>query len=122
MQRGERLADVDVARLLESVGLPEFASRDVANLSGGEQQRVSLARTLANRPEILLLDEPTAALDEPAKLGIEALVRDVVRSECLTCLLVSHDREQARRLCDRVAIFAGGKLLETGDPQEVLRA
>ena len=74
-QRGETLPDSEIASLLERVGLPGFASRNVANLSGGEQQRVSLARALANRPEVLLLDEPTSALDEQAKVGVEELIR-----------------------------------------------
>ena len=77
-QRSETLPDSKIASLLEQVGLPGFASRNVANLSGGEQQRVSLARALANRPEVLLLDEPTSALDEQAKAGVEELIRDLV--------------------------------------------
>ncbi len=77
-QRGEVVADEDIAQLLERVGLPGFAGREVTNLSGGEQQRVSLARALANRPQILLLDEPTSALDEQAKTGIEQLICSLV--------------------------------------------
>jgi putative ABC transport system ATP-binding protein len=121
-QRGETLADDDIARLLERVGLPGFAARDVVNLSGGEQQRVSLARALANQPEILLLDEPTSALDEDAKAGIEQLISSLVGENGLTCLLVTHDREQARRLCDRVAIMQTGHLIREGTPAEVLHA
>ena len=122
LQRGETLSDADVSELLERVGLPGFAARDVVNLSGGEQQRVSLARALANRPEVLLLDEPTSALDEQAKLGIEQLICNVVRQHSLTCVLVTHDRDQARRMCDRVALLEAGRLIQTGNPAEVLHA
>ena len=122
VQRGEILPDDDIAQLLERVGLPGFAAQDASVLSGGEQQRVSLARTLANRPEVLLLDEPTSALDEQAKLGIEGLIRDVVRDAGLTCVMVTHDREQARRLCQRVIVLEGGRLVQSGATEEVLGA
>ena len=108
--------------LLERVGLPSFAARNVPNLSGGEQQRVSLARALANRPEILLLDEPTSALDEHAKSGIEELVRNLVSANGYTFVLVTHDRGQARRVCDRVALIEAGRLVRQGTPAEVLDA
>src|SRR5208283_2349531 len=121
-QRGETLPDAEIAQLLERVGLPGFAAREVTNLSGGEQQRVSLARALANRPEVLLLDEPTSALDEQAKLGIEELICNLVRRTSLTCVLVTHDRDQARRMCNRVAILEAGRLIRTGTPAEVLGA
>jgi len=120
MQRGETLLDSEISSLLERVGLSGFAARNVANLSGGEQQRVSLARALANRPEILLLDEPTSALDEHAKTGIEYLVRNLVSANGYTFVLVTHDRDQARRLCDRVAIIDAGRLVQQGTPAEVL--
>lgn len=119
-QRGETLSDADIASLLERVGLPGFAARNVANLSGGEQQRISLARALANRPEILLLDEPTSALDEEAKIGIEELVSNLVSADGYTFILVTHDRGQARRLCDRVAMIEAGRLVRQGTPAEVL--
>jgi putative ABC transport system ATP-binding protein len=122
LQRGETLSDADVSALLDRVGLSGFAARDVVNLSGGEQQRVSLARALANRPEVLLLDEPTSALDEAAKSGIEELICKLARETSLTCVLVTHDREQARKMCQRVAIMEKGRLIQTGTPAEVLRA
>jgi putative ABC transport system ATP-binding protein len=121
-QRGEALPDAEIASLLEKVGLPGFAARNVANLSGGEQQRVSLARALANRPEVLLLDEPTSALDEQAKAGVEELIHNLVRENSLTSVLVTHDRDQARRLCDRVALLETGHLVELGTTLEVLGA
>ncbi len=121
-QRGATLTDGEVAKLLEHVGLTGFAARNVANLSGGEQQRVSLARALANRPEILLLDEPTSALDEQAKTGIEDLIRNLVNEDHFTMILVTHDRDQARRICDRVGLIEAGRLAHLGTPAEVLHA
>lgn len=121
-QRGEVLPDETIEELLRQVGLEGFAQRDVANLSGGEQQRVSLARSLANQPEMLLLDEPTSALDEDAKLGVEGLIRELATATSRTFVLVTHDREQARRICDRVGTMEHGRLVHMGTPQEVLRA
>lgn len=121
-QRGEMLPDVEVARLLDHVGLPGFAARNVANLSGGEQQRVSLARALANQPEVLLMDEPTSALDEKAKTGIEDLIRNLVDENRFTFVLVTHDLDQARRLCHRVGVVEAGRLVQVGLTAEVLHA
>jgi putative ABC transport system ATP-binding protein len=89
-QRGEELPDDQVDELLSGVGLVEYAARNVANLSGGEAQRVSFARTLANAPEVLLLDEPTSALDDDAKAEVEGLMQQIVRERGLTCVLVTH--------------------------------
>jgi putative ABC transport system ATP-binding protein len=121
-QRGEVLPNDTIKELLQQVGLEGFAGRDVTNLSGGEQQRVSLARALANRPEMLLLDEPTSALDEDAKLGVEQLIRDLATATQRTFILVTHDREQARRICDRVGTMDRGRLTHIGKPGEVLHA
>lgn len=109
-QFGRTLSDADVARLLDRVHLPGFQDRDVADLSGGEAQRVSLARTLANQPEVLLLDEPTSALDAHIKGEIEELLAEIIRGERLTCILVTHDAAQARRLADRVVRIVAGRL------------
>jgi putative ABC transport system ATP-binding protein len=121
-QRGETLSDADISKLLEQVGLPGFAASVVSVLSGGEQQRVSLARSLANHPEVLLLDEPTSALDEQSKSEIEELVATVARDRGLACVLVTHDREQARRLCHRVVLLDAGKAIKSGTTLEVLGA
>jgi len=91
-------------------------------LSGGEQQRVSLARTLANQPEVLLLDEPTSALDEESKLGIEKLIVSLVRDNRLACVMVTHDRDQGRRMCQRVILLEDGRLVQSGTAVEVLGA
>jgi putative ABC transport system ATP-binding protein len=121
-QQGEALTDAAIDQLLEQVGLPGFASRNVANLSGGEAQRVAFARCLANSPEVLLLDEPTSALDDAAKHGIEALVREIVQARRLTCLIVTHDTAQAARLAERVMVIEKGKLSRIGSLQEVFGA
>lgn len=121
-QQGEVLSDAAIERLLQQVGLPGTASRGVANLSGGEAQRVAFARCLANGPEVLLLDEPTSALDDAAKRGIESLVREIVAESRLTCLIVTHDTAQAARLAQRVMVIEGGKLGRIGPLQEVLGA
>jgi putative ABC transport system ATP-binding protein len=94
----------------------------VANLSGGEAQRVSLARALANTPEILLMDEPTSALDESSKLEVESLIREVIRDSRLTCVIVTHDVAQAARMAGRAMVLSAGQLIRIGDIAEVLNA
>ena len=79
-------------------------------------------RALANRPEILLLDEPTSALDEQAKVGIEELIRKFIGEHCYTFVMVTHDRDQARRLCDRVALIEHGRMTQLGLAAEVVGA
>ena len=119
-ERGERLSDDEVASLLERVQLPGYADREAGSLSGGEAQRVSLARVLANRPEVLLLDEPTSALDEDTKGEVEATLRDLLSSGEVTCLVVTHDEAQARRLAGRALRMSGGRVVASGSVEEVL--
>lgn len=121
-QRGESLSDAKIESLLARSGLSGYGARSVANLSGGEQQRVSVARTLANQPLVLMADEPTSALDEAAKRGIEELIQSIVRSQRLSCIFVTHDTAQARRLADRVIVMDTGRIVRTGAPAEVLSA
>jgi putative ABC transport system ATP-binding protein len=120
-QNGERLSSEQIAALLERVGLPGYQERDVSNLSGGEAQRVSLARTLANAPEALLLDEPTSALDDVSARGIEDLVLSIIRERRMTCVIVTHNTAQAHRIADRTMILEAGKLVTIGPTKEVLR-
>jgi putative ABC transport system ATP-binding protein len=94
----------------------------VSNLSGGESQRVSLARTLANAPEALLLDEPTSALDDVSARAIEELVLSIIRERQMTCVIVTHNRLQARRIADRTMYLEAGKLIVIGPTKEVLLA
>jgi len=121
-QRGEILSQSKADELLARVGLPGYGEREVANLSGGEAQRVSLARALANSPILILLDEPTSALDEDAKAGVEALIRDIIRETHLTCVMVTHDMAQAARLATRIMLLQSGRTEKIGTVQEVLHA
>lgn len=119
-QRGEAVNADQIAALLERVGLPGYQGRDVGNLSGGEAQRVSVARTLANAPQALLLDEPTSALDEASARGVEDLVLSLVRERRMACVIVTHNTDQAKRIADRTMVIEAGKLVATGLTSEVL--
>lgn len=113
-QRGETLAADRIEALLTRVGLSGYAARDVAGLSGGEAQRVSLARTLANQPDVLLLDEPTSSLDDAAARGVEDLLAAIVRERAMTCVIVTHNQAQARRFADRALRLEAGRLVAEG--------
>jgi putative ABC transport system ATP-binding protein len=121
-QQHEPVSLEQIEGLLCGVGLHGYQDRDVNNLSGGEAQRVSLARTLANSPEVLLLDEPTSALDYASEREIEELVQSVVHERQLTCVIVTHDMSQAGRIADRTMCVQAGKLIAIGSTKEVLDA
>ncbi len=103
-------------------GVEGLLGRRVVGLSGGEQQKVALARALAIRPRLLLLDEPLAALDRSARRDIADEVRRLCRELGVTVLHVTHSLDEAVALGDRVAVLAGGSLLQIGSPEELLRA
>jgi putative ABC transport system ATP-binding protein len=113
--------ELDAERCLRLAGLdPDFADRDVAKLSVGEQQRTMLARALAQGPAVLLLDEPTSALDHAARDAIEATLAELRRELDISIVLVSHDPEQARRLGDWVVRLEQGRVIEAGPIEEVM--
>jgi putative ABC transport system ATP-binding protein len=120
---GPRLAghSFDPRSSLKLAGLDaEFADRDPARLSVGEQQRVMLARALALEPRVLLLDEPTSALDEGARDAVEATLLDLRDNTSISIVLVTHDTEQAKRLADYVVRIDAGRVTEQGPAEEVL--
>ncbi len=113
------LTDAEVHQLLERVALADMPpDRETSTLSGGEQQRVALARSLAVEPDVLLLDEPTSALDDRAAQAVDQVVRTLV-ADGLTVVLVSHDLERVVDLADTVLVLDQGRLVERGDPREV---
>jgi len=116
----ESRADVERAReAMARVGIEELAERSVLELSGGERQLVLVARSLAQDPEVLLLDEPTAHLDLRHRLGVLARVREFA-ARGRSALVVSHDLGLAARHCDRVALLQAGRVAALGTPDEVL--
>ncbi|HDP93935.1 MAG TPA: ATP-binding cassette domain-containing protein [Candidatus Aminicenantes bacterium] len=106
--------------LAEELHLLHLLRRDVRTLSGGEKQRVAIARALAIRPRLLLLDEPTAALDRANRLRTQKLLRRLHSLTGATFVQVTHDFEEALSLADRVALMMDGRLIQTGPPDEIL--
>ena len=111
--------DARVAELLARVGLEQHATKYPAQLSGGQKQRVGIARALATRPQILLCDEATSALDPQTTASVLQLLAQINRELGLTIVLITHEMEVIRRVCDRVAVLDAGKLVETGPVTEV---
>ncbi|MBX9702041.1 MAG: ABC transporter ATP-binding protein [Acetobacteraceae bacterium] len=108
-----------VAELLEMVQMAGFRDRRPAQLSGGQQQRVALARALAIEPEVLLLDEPFAALDRSLRLDMQIEIKRLQRQLGLTAILVTHDQDEAMSVADRIAVMRRGRIEQLGAPVEV---
>ena len=108
-----------VAGVLESMGMSGYAGRSSRTLSGGEGQRVSFARVLVTKPEILFLDEPTANLDPAATKVLEEMILHENRVNKTTIVMNTHDQAQGQRLADRVAVMIDGAFVQFGDVDEV---
>lgn len=108
-----------VLELLKLVRMEEFADRTPDQLSGGQAQRVALARALANKPALVLLDEPFSALDAELREVLRLEVKAALKAEGATAILVTHDQEEALSLADRVAIMRSGTIIQVGTPTEI---
>jgi tungstate transport system ATP-binding protein len=115
--RGER-DPRRVDDLLSRFNLTHLARREARMVSGGEMQRLALARALASRPRVLLLDEPAASLDPGHVAVVEGIIRDAHREAGTTIVLATHNLGQARRLAQRVGLLVGGRLIEIGETQD----
>jgi sulfate/thiosulfate transport system ATP-binding protein len=126
MKRRQRPRKADIAarveELLALVQLPGLGERFPSQLSGGQRQRVALARALAREPHILLLDEPFGALDTKVRRELRGALREIHDRVGLTSIFVTHDREEAFALADKVAILSNGRIEQYAPPSEIERA
>ena len=117
MAKGE--IDARVEDMLKLVQMTKYAKRKPHQLSGGQQQRIALARSLAKRPKLLLLDEPLGALDKKLRQQTQLELVNMLEQVGVTCIMVTHDQEEAMTMATRVAIMSDGKLRQVGTPREI---
>jgi len=117
MPKGE--IDARVAEMLDLVQMRKYATRKPYQLSGGQQQRVALARSLAKRPKLLLLDEPLGALDKKLRQQTQLELVNTLEQVGVTCIMVTHDQEEAMTMATRIGIMSEGQLLQIGSPAEI---
>jgi tungstate transport system ATP-binding protein len=122
--RGEKKDKIagKVDQILEVVGLEGYKDRNARTLSGGEAQRVALARSLVLEPEVLLLDEPTANLDPVSTAKIEQLISYVARQWDTTMIMATHDMSQGQQLADRIGVLLDGRLVQIGNATDIFRS
>ena len=111
--------DARVSQMLDLVQLKAYAKRKPHQLSGGQQQRVALARSLAKRPKLLLLDEPLGALDAKLRERTQLELVDIIEKVGVTCVMVTHDQEEAMTMATRIGVMSEGKILQIGKPAEI---
>ena len=108
-----------VEEMLRLVQLTKLAARKPHQLSGGQQQRVALARSLAKRPQLLLLDEPLGALDKKLREATQIELVNIIESVGVTCVMVTHDQEEAMTMASRIAVMSEGRFLQVGSPADI---
>jgi putrescine transport system ATP-binding protein len=122
LRRDKRPKDEVASRvedMLRLVQLTQFARRKPHQLSGGQQQRVALARSLAKRPQLLLLDEPLGALDRKLREATQIELVNIIRQVGVTCVMVTHDQEEAMTMASRIAVMSEGRFVQVGSPADI---
>ena len=122
-QEKNRLSKPEIAKkvseLLSLVRMRDYAERKPDQLSGGQRQRVALARSLAKQPKVLLLDEPMGALDKKLRSQMQLEVVDIIEAVGVTCVMVTHDQEEAMTMADRISVMHDGEIMQVGTPSEI---
>ena len=111
--------EMRVKRALKMVGMTDYEHRDVQSLSGGQQQRVAIARAIVNRPQVLLLDEPLAALDLKMRKDMQMELKEMHKTLGITFIYVTHDQEEALTLSDRIVVMSEGVIQQIGTPTDI---
>ena len=109
----------EAVKYLEIVGLSGYEHSHVGNLSGGQQQRVALARSMATKPKLLLMDEPLSNLDASLRIKMRLELKNLQRKLGITMILVTHDQEEALSMSDKIIVMEKGDILQTGSPQDI---
>jgi len=121
--RRDKLPKAEIASrvddMLRMVQLTPYARRKPHQLSGGQQQRVALARSLAKRPQLLLLDEPLGALDRKLREDTQIELVNIIQQVGVTCVMVTHDQEEAMTMASRIAVMSQGRFLQVGSPADI---
>jgi thiamine transport system ATP-binding protein len=114
-------ARIRCTELLEMVELKGFEERRIEDLSGGEKQRIALARALASEPELLLLDEPLSALDARLRKILRRQIKEIQKRTGITTVYVTHDQEEAMAISDQIVLMRGGRVVQTDSPEEIYK-
>lgn len=115
----EALIEQKVSKYLQMVGLVGYENRSVHKMSGGQQQRVAIARALINEPQVLLLDEPLAALDLKLRQEMQYELKEIQRNAGITFIFVTHDQEEALTMSDKIVVMNEGEILQVGTPEDI---
>ena len=111
--------EAGVKALLQQIKMEGLGNRNINQLSGGQQQRVALARALAAEPEILMLDEPFSSLDENLRFDMRLLLLDIHKKYHMTTIMVTHNKDEALSMSDKIALMDGGRIIQSGTPEDI---